>query len=169
MYSRWQWQCKYNRLFIGSFHFLFPVSMYFALIRQWSSISCMSSTQISLNQNCPTCVLFFVLFFVIFHFSVEVVRFNCLKLDILILDMYIIYSIYTFILYKNLESEELTAPFYCHGKTSLASVKKKKDFLFREWNVPLFLMTQSHSKRGLLYNLCWWAPQTIISPPSPPK
>lgn len=44
--------------------------------------------------------------------------------------MYIIYSIYTFILYKNLEFEEFTAPSYFHGETYLASVEKKKDFLY---------------------------------------
>lgn len=46
--------------------------------------------------------------------------------------MYIIYSIYTFILYKNFKSEELTAPLYSHGKASHSSAKKKKDFLFRK-------------------------------------
>lgn len=90
-------------------------------------------------------------FFVIFHFSVEVVRFNCLKLDILILDMYIIYSIYTFILYKNLESEELTAPFYSHGKTSLASVKKKKKISYLENEMfPFFNDAVSQSARPLV-------------------
>lgn len=44
--------------FLLALSFLFSISMYFALIRQWSSISCMSSTQISLIQNCPKRLVF---------------------------------------------------------------------------------------------------------------
>lgn len=53
---------------------------------------------------------------------------------------YIKYSIYTFILYKNIDSEELTAPLYSYDWASFASVRKKKiaylenkEFLFFQW------------------------------------
>lgn len=109
-----------------AFSLCFPVSMYFALIWQWSSTSCMLLPQIlhkfiSLLPN------------IHFHFLVEVVRLTVWNWKYNVRHIYNIY-IWTYILYKKLKYEK----WYPLVRTTLLPLNTAFDYFF--WKKTFFFI-----------------------------
>lgn len=120
-----------------------PVSAHFAFIQLWSSISCMSSTQISWIHKWPTSVSVFALFpsVMLMSKSWGLAVWNGTR-DAR--HVYTVCGLYTFyFVWKTLNLRNLEPLFIPTAKASVPQLKKKKkqhkpDSLFRKWDIPPF-------------------------------